>query len=198
MHVLNNKIETDLYSKPTDAHQYLHWTSCHPPHTRKNLPFSLAYRLRRICSTDHFLTKRLEELRQFLQFRKYKNKIIDLAIQKALAISRQSTFTRKNKVKSNDRVPLVTTYHPGLPNLHNIVKLYFPLLQRSARCKDAIPKIPIVAYRRPKNLKDILVRARLRNNDQSNSQFKFSSCQSTRCGTCMYTKSTSTFTIVWK
>ena len=30
----NGKIKTDLYTKPTDTHQYLNWTSCHPCHTK--------------------------------------------------------------------------------------------------------------------------------------------------------------------
>ena len=28
---------TDVYSKPTDAHQYLNFKSCHPPHVRPGL-----------------------------------------------------------------------------------------------------------------------------------------------------------------
>ena len=40
----------DLYTKPTDTHQYLLPTSCHPKHFCKNVPYSLALRLRRICS----------------------------------------------------------------------------------------------------------------------------------------------------
>ena len=42
--------ETDLYTKPTDKHQYLLITSCHPNHTKRCIPYSLALRLRRICS----------------------------------------------------------------------------------------------------------------------------------------------------
>ena len=29
----NEKLHTDLYCKPTDKHQYLYYTSCHPKHT---------------------------------------------------------------------------------------------------------------------------------------------------------------------
>ena len=41
----NGKIETDLYCKPTDKHQYLLHSSSHPYHTKKSLPYSLARRI---------------------------------------------------------------------------------------------------------------------------------------------------------
>ena len=54
--IMNGKIFTDLYTKPTDKHQYLLHSSCHPTHTKRAIPFSLALRLRRICSTDETFT----------------------------------------------------------------------------------------------------------------------------------------------
>ena len=62
----NGTIETDLYTKPTDKHQHLLSSSCHPQHTNKAIPFSLAHRIRRICSTDTTFTLRLNELRTYL------------------------------------------------------------------------------------------------------------------------------------
>ena len=44
------KLHIDLYSKPTDKHQYLYSHSCHPKHTKNSLPYCLALRLRRIRS----------------------------------------------------------------------------------------------------------------------------------------------------
>ena len=38
----NGTITTDLYTKPTDKHQYLLQSSCHPRHTKRAIPFSLA------------------------------------------------------------------------------------------------------------------------------------------------------------
>ena len=63
---IDNRLETDLYCKPTDAHLYLHYSSCHPCNTKHSLPYSLAFRLLRICSTKEFLLKRLSELKDFL------------------------------------------------------------------------------------------------------------------------------------
>ena len=62
VHLHNNEIQTDLQTKPTDKHQYLLKSSCHPNHTKRTIPFSLALRLRRICSTDTFFDQRCKEL----------------------------------------------------------------------------------------------------------------------------------------
>ena len=55
-------ISTDLYTKPTDKHQHLLYSSCHPLHTKNAIPFSLALRLRRICSTDETFNIRTAQL----------------------------------------------------------------------------------------------------------------------------------------
>ncbi len=47
-----NNIHTDLYTKPTDTHQYLSPRSCHPRHCTSSIPYSQSFRLRRICSRD--------------------------------------------------------------------------------------------------------------------------------------------------
>ena len=52
------KLTTDLYTKSTDKHQYLHRTSCHPKHTKTSLPYCLALRLRRICSSENLFHQR--------------------------------------------------------------------------------------------------------------------------------------------
>ena len=33
-------IQTDLYQKPTDMHQYLRWDSCHPHHNKTSIPYT--------------------------------------------------------------------------------------------------------------------------------------------------------------
>ena len=46
----DNKMETTLYIKPTDAQAYLHYTSEHPSSTKNSIPFSQFLRIRKICS----------------------------------------------------------------------------------------------------------------------------------------------------
>ena len=47
---LSNNIHTDLFSQPTDIFNYLHWSSIHPQHTMRSIPYSLAFRLVGTCS----------------------------------------------------------------------------------------------------------------------------------------------------
>ena len=67
----SGKITTDLYTKPTDKHQYLLHSSCHPKHTKRAIPFSLAFRLCRICSSNETFTLRTNELKSYLNERGY-------------------------------------------------------------------------------------------------------------------------------
>ena len=46
----NGSLSTNLYCKPSSAHQYLNKQSSHPPHTIKSIPKSQFIRIRRICS----------------------------------------------------------------------------------------------------------------------------------------------------
>ena len=187
----DNRLETDLYCKPTDAHLYLHHSSCHPGHTKRSLPYSLAYRLLRICSTPEFLTKRLSELKEFLIKRQYRPKSIDAAFDRLRNINRKDTFKRKNRTETADRVPFVTTFNPGLPNIAQILRKYFHILHSTERCKKAIPNLPIISYRRAKNLKDILVHARVR----TQKILGFKSCKDKRCKTCKSALFTQSLTV---
>ena len=156
----NGKLSTDLYTKPTDNHQYLNWTSCHPRHTKISIPYSLPLRLRRICSDNHFFEKRARELHNILLERGYKNKLIKECIMKARRTSRQEALINR-PISSTDRVPLVVTYKPALPNLHSILKEHHQILLTSSKARAIFKEPPLVAYRRGRNLAQMLTHKRL-------------------------------------
>ena len=122
----NGTIETDLYTKPTDKHQHLLSSSCHPQHTKKAIPFSLALRIRRICSTDTNFTLRLNELRTYLLARGYSNTFLD------------SQFKRATNISGTEG--LDTNRHDS-----NILRKHFHILLSSKRCREVFksnrPKI---------------------------------------------------------
>ena len=48
------KIETDLQVKSTGRHQYLHYTSSHPEHTKRSMVFSQSLRISRMFPSGGF------------------------------------------------------------------------------------------------------------------------------------------------
>ena len=60
----SGKSTTDLYTKSADKHQYLLRKRCHPKHTKTSLPYCLALRLRRICSSENFFHQRTTEMKK--------------------------------------------------------------------------------------------------------------------------------------
>ena len=141
--IKDGQLHTDLYSKPTDAQQFLHWTSCHPKHRKTSLPYGLAFLLNHICSSQESLQMRITELERCLKARGYPSSIIKRQISKALEIPRSDALEpRATRSNNTDRIPLVITYHPSLPKLSQILNKHLRILHSSDKCKKAIPNIP--------------------------------------------------------
>ena len=58
-------------------------------------------------------------------------------------------------------MPFVTTYHPGVKSLKQILMQHWSLIQNQPLLKTIYKTPPIISYKRGKSLKDILVRAKL-------------------------------------
>ena len=159
--LLNGRLETDLYVKPTDKHQYLLKSSCHPSHTKQSIPFSMALRLRRICSTDEFFNTRSDALTSHLIKRGYKYRFIKDEIDKVRQIPRSRALETSTKKEPN-RIPFVVTFNPALPNIRKVISSNLNILRSSQRCQAAFPSPPLISYHRCDNLRDILVRAKHR------------------------------------
>ena len=71
------QVSTDIFHKATDSKQYLSFDSCHPTHIKKNVPYAPARRIRTKVSDDGTCMKRMEELKEHLQKRKYPKQLIE-------------------------------------------------------------------------------------------------------------------------
>ena len=107
----NGKLEIDPYCKPTDKRQYLLHSSSHPYHTKKSIPYSLALRLRRICSTEIALQKRFEELQHYLAKRGYKERFVKQQIDRTRQIPPEQALQENKRDNKCDRVLFVITYN---------------------------------------------------------------------------------------
>ena len=152
----DNFICTDLYTKPTDAHSYLHRSSCHPLHCIMNLPYSQMLRLSRLCSDNVDFEKRVVEMGKNFTSRGYSKISIDKAACRARSQNRTAALKYKTKSK-NDRVPFVITHNPMNPPLRNILRDQQDALHRSDTMKAAMPHVPLVGERNCRSLRDILM-----------------------------------------
>ena len=155
------KIHTDLYTKPTDANNYLHFQSAHPTHCKKGIPYGQFLRLRRICSRDADFRKHALIKAAHFRARGY-----------PLALVTESCIRAWKEGKPNQNLPtkpkgepenpniLVTTFHPTFNNLSKIARGNWDILGRSARTKTLHEENLIIALRRPPNLRSQLVRAK--------------------------------------
>ncbi|XP_078374399.1 uncharacterized protein LOC144657936 [Oculina patagonica] len=188
VHLSNNHIQTDLHTKPTDKHQYLLRTSCHPNHTKEAIPFSLFLRIRRICSTDAFFDKRSGELIKHLIKRGYSRTSLQRDANRVRAIPRHATLQPQGQqITKTDRTPFVISFNPALPKISSVIKKHLNILQSSANCKEAFPHPPVIAYRRNASLRDLLVHSELTHKKFSKQQDAgVHKCNHPRCLTCSF------------
>ena len=189
--IKEGKIIMDLYRKPTDRCMYLLTSSCHPAHVTNNIPYSLSLRIVRICSEPASRDQRLDELKNMLIERGYKTKIIDAAIEKAKKVTRHEALKRVVRTKSTDRPVFVATHDPRLPSLPKILKKHHKILTKTPHMASIYPLPPMVAFKRPKNIKDILIKAKVpppppqRPKRVQPGMYK---CNRFRCNICPYVK----------
>ena len=177
-------LTTDLFVKETDAHQFLHFDSCHPFHTKRAIPYGQALRIRRICLKNEDFERRVSDLKQWLLLRGYKEDLIDSQIDKARSFDRDSLLSEVNQRVKNDNVYLVLTYHPALSKkIYDIIKCNQNILQCNEEHKKIFGQLPLVSFRRGKTLKDTLVRSRLKEGD-----FHLGSCNMCEKRNCLVDK----------
>ena len=116
----SGKMETDLYVKQTDKHQYLYYTSCHPRKCKESIPYAQARRLHRVCSTMEAFERRAKDLTDFLVARGYKRRYVKQQIHRVRSVARKDALIPCHNERK-DRIPMVVTYHPGLPNIGGIL-----------------------------------------------------------------------------
>ena len=114
-------IITDVYQKPTDTHPYLHWTSAHPPHLKRSIPYSQALRLRRICSSTDTLKKRILEYSDFFVACGYAQRKVLHEMQKVLTLTQEECLQTKER-EPTDRILLVTTFNSHTTFIAEIAK----------------------------------------------------------------------------
>ena len=79
-------------------------------------------------------------------------------------MDRGKLLENRNKKNKSDRVPLVLTFSKLLPDIRNILRKHQATLHKSERMREVFDKPPLLAFRRDKNLCDVLVHREDRQN----------------------------------
>jgi hypothetical protein len=179
----DNKLETNVFEKSTNCHQYIEFSSCHPTSCKAGIPYSQAKRYRRITSDNEMFIADCDRIRQHFKDRNYPDDIVNHAISKASSLTQQEALRSTMKDKQ-DIIPFVCTYNPSLPNIGKVINQYWGLLKYSSNksVRDIFNSKPVVAFKRPTNLQDILVHSKMQTRNISTGQVL--KCDRPRCSHC--------------
>ena len=136
---------------------------------------------------------RLNELKNFLFERDYPERLVNSAIEKARAVPREKALRRMIRKKQKEqKIPIFSIkYDPRLPSISNLqAKHWRSMTFQDQYMKEVFPEPPLTAYRRQKNLKYLLIRARVPPPLRAHSQRKkrgMSKC-GLNCTACPYIK----------
>ena len=114
-------IQTTLFAKPCRVVSFLLPSSSHPSHICANIPYSLAYRLKRIESVGENLEKNLAVLKGELVSRNYRVKSIDAAFDRVRLVSRDDVLQKVPR-PPNHRVVLSLPFDKRLPDISKLIR----------------------------------------------------------------------------
>ena len=162
VHLREGFLIPEIYSKPTDSHEYLNPASAHPPIITENIPYSVALRVRRNCSdridNDQLFIDNMISYKAHLMHSGYKPECIDKHFVKVAKLKRKDVLTGKcrtrSKSKRERKLNYVTAYNPMFPDIGRAIRSIETILQEDEECKKFFPRGAFrVAYKRgDKNL----------------------------------------------
>ena len=177
-----NTIETDIYHKATDTRRYLPFNSCHPRHTKQNIPYCLARRVAMVVSDIQTRKNRLNELQQDLQKCGYPKTLTGNAIKKFQRVP--SSSLRVVKPQTNTKmITFVKTHNPANPNIFPVIRNALSIMDKSPKMSKLLAKTSIIqSCRQPKNLKRLLTRSKFQ--EKEDNLATVTKCGHANCSVC--------------
>lgn len=158
-----NILDFKPYVKPSENFQYIHRQSSHPKSVFRGLIKGELIRFVRTATNIEDYLDRAQLFKQKLLLRGYSLKEFNTAFMQVNHAYRSDYLAEKQN-KLNKQTPLVftTKYSPHLSGFRKALTHNWDLIEKSNYLEKIFPRKPIIAFRRNKNLRDSLVRARLK------------------------------------
>ena len=150
----SDKFETDLYSKPTDCHQFLKIDSAHLILIKKSIVCSQRLHIKRLCLLSLAFEKHLESIRSWFGKCGYPRKLVDNQLRRV--VQTRIEQLPEHQTKHGTGVTLVAAYHPRFHDLGRIIRKKFIYLYEE-QVKQVFPPAPYVSFRSGFSLRNHLV-----------------------------------------
>ena len=144
----DGEIQTDVYYKDTNSHDYLSYDSHHPTHTKDNIAYCLAKTIIVFTSDPATMEENLNDLKNWLLECGHPKKIIEKGIHNARLQG------PANKPSNKTTIPFTTTYFSNYDTT-NIVTTARNLIENSKNKKiqEVFKDVRFISsYRQPPNL----------------------------------------------
>ena len=151
------RIITDLYCKPTDGHQYLHYDTGHADHIKISITFNQTLRLKRIYSEKNDINVHVEDLKTWFHKTGYPHYLIKEKVEKVFRL----TPSDENNTKEVNGVPLVVTYNPTFKILFQVIRKNLQLLYAEEEVEKVFSPVPFASFRSTRNWKSYLVKSKI-------------------------------------
>ena len=195
----SGRLLASLYKKPTDRNAYLHFNSYHPARLIQNIPYGQFLRCKKICTTPQDADKAMTELEDKFRQRGYPASNTKKQRDRTKDLARNSLLQDKEKSQER-RTPFSTTYNTNHPEISKIINRHWPILHTNRELAKTFQNRPVMAYRRNKNLRDLIGQVHLSRNKKviprKRPRITGSSACLSRANNlcCRHTVSTKTFT----
>ena len=193
MHLIDGYLVPEIYSKPTDSHEYLNPDSAHPPMVTNGNPCAVALKVRRNCSdrfeNDELFVRSLIQYMAHLMHSGYSPELIDKKCVKVAKRKRKDVLktARRKIVQKGRKINFVTGYDPTFPDIRRAIGASEHILRADKECNQVFPRGCFrVAYKRThKNIKEMVAPSRIPiQEDSSNKQNSTSRNTQGKCGKC--------------
>ena len=172
--------------KSTDRHQFLHYKSPHPDHTKHSIVYSQTLRTSKICSNKSDFLKHLASMKSSFEVRGYPNKLIEQEMEKVRFFRNGNVLGQLDPTKG---FPFVLTYHPLFKSMGKINNKNLYLLYMNSEVKKVFTPKPVISFRSARKMGSYLFRRKLYPEERTKGSFK---CRSKRCEDCLNVNETFT------
>ena len=154
-----HKFETDLYSKPTDCHQFLEFNLAHPIHIKKSIAYSQGLCIKRLRLSSLAFEKHLESIHSWFGKQGYPKKLVDNQLRRVG--EKRPEQLPEHQAKHGTGVPLLVTCHPRFHELGKIIGKKIIFLYAEQQVKQVFTSALFVSFRSGFSLRNHLVRGKV-------------------------------------